>query len=240
MKPAQQRASSAPCSTPVRPLPAARRKPCGNHRSRRTDAHTRDETEGDQMRDSSHTNRLIRLPRARLDQPAGAGLQAGLDRLRRATSRPPTLTGTGLDAATRRAAPRLPAAPARIRAGAAPRSQGRGRDRRNPLARAASPAGHRLRRDATRLRSALARSPWPRCGTHPSAPTGISSRAAPHGWDEHHGLQRRSRRPRLRGAPVIEPGRRPGSGCCHLAVTTASMLDRERPASASSQSLDSR
>ena len=29
--------------------------------------------------------------------------------------------------------------------------------------------------------------------------------------DEHHRLQRRSRRPRLRGAPVIEPDRQPGA-----------------------------
>ena len=30
--------------------------------------------------------------------------------------------------------------------------------------------------------------------------------------DEHHRLQRRSRRPRLHGAPVIRPDRQPGSG----------------------------
>ena len=34
-------------------------------------------------------------------------------------------------------------------------------------------------------------------------------RTAHHRADEHHRLQRRSRRPRLRGAPVIEPDRQP-------------------------------
>jgi dihydrofolate reductase len=37
-------------------------------------------------------------------------------------------------------------------------------------------------------------------------------RAAHHRAGEHHRLQRRSRRPRLRGAPVTEPDRQPGSG----------------------------
>ena len=51
-------------------------------------------------------------------------------------------------------------------------------------------------------------------------------RTAHHRADEHHRLQRRSRRPRLRGAPVIEPDRQPGSGRCHLAVT---MAEHARP-----------
>ena len=50
-------------------------------------------------------------------------------------------------------------------------------------------------------------------------------RTAHHRIGEHHRLQRRSRRPRLRRAPVIEPDRQPGSG------RASSTLPRCRPSS---------
>lgn len=53
--------SLAAAHTPPR---AARRKPCGNRRRRRTNPHTERPQDGDQMRDRSHSTRLTHASRA--------------------------------------------------------------------------------------------------------------------------------------------------------------------------------